>query len=181
MESQTFNQKEDSAPTEITIRDRINFVWLLTNQIYTFQKALLNREYSDVEIKASIQGLINLVPDSWKDKQYHKDIENSVNKVKVDIRRTNGTTPLSDAWHKQRELPLTKKVDEPNYFLMLQAVMNLLNRRHMLTRINKTEQSTGTPYKPPKNVKPTPVFENPYPRKKKRGPKPRKDKNESNK
>jgi len=60
---------------ELTLKDRLNFPYLLANQILTFQKAILNLEFSEREIREAIEGLVHLIPQAWKDEQFGKDMK----------------------------------------------------------------------------------------------------------
>lgn len=144
MSSQS-NQEFKDISFNLTIRDRINFPFLLAEQISTFQKAILNTDYSRREIEESIQGLAGMIPSRWEDEQYQKDRDASTEEYEVDNRPTFAGVPSSNQFCEDRGIPLTRTETRKNYFKLLHAVIDLLERRGMLSRRQFTEQPTGMP------------------------------------
>lgn len=129
----------------LTIRDKINFPFLLAEQITTFQKAILNIEYSRREIEESIQGMVAMIPTRWEDEDYQKDKKGAVKIFTIDNRPSFAGVRSSKEYCKARGIKLTRKETRPDYFKLLHAVIDLLDRRGMLSKREFTEQTTGMP------------------------------------
>jgi len=132
---------------ELTLKDRLNFPYLLANQILTFQKAILALEYSEREIRETIEGFEHMIPASWKDDQFNKDIEDAEITRKIDVRpEFCGVKPSLECC---KENGLTAFKDEVilDYYAMFQACIDLLDRRGLTARRTFTEKFTGKVFK----------------------------------
>lgn len=126
---------------QLTLKDRLNFPYLLANQILTFQKAILNLEYSDREIREAIEGFVHLIPETWKDDKFSQDYENAVTDKQKDMRPiVAGQIRMSE--EACRKLGIKPYVTEKtvDYYQVFQACMNLLNRRKLLSKILRIEE-----------------------------------------
>ena len=117
---------EGEFEAQLTLKDRLNFPYLLANQILTFQKAILNLDYSEREIKEAIEGFVHLIPENWKDKKWEEEIATAETVEQVDVRKE---------WC-GRKVGKPKIEDKKsfNYYKMFQACINLLDRKKMLSR-----------------------------------------------
>jgi len=125
--------------------DRINFSYVLANQILTHQKAMLESEKT---AQIVIESFVSMIPDSWKDKKFRDEIKKAFVTIKVDNR------PLCCGDIHMNEETCEKMGIEPwvdkkqlDYFAMQQACLNLLERRHLLLRKSFTERMTGRQFK----------------------------------
>ncbi|MHA1829050.1 MAG: hypothetical protein ACTSX6_10445 [Candidatus Heimdallarchaeaceae archaeon] len=128
---------------QLTIKDRINFPYILANQILTFQRSLLKVEASEQEILESIEGLIHLIPEEWKDDEFRKDLENARIATVKDNRPRWCGFPLDEEICKLRGIEPFTKEERRDPYKLLQAVINLLHRRGMLSKKLWTEVFTG--------------------------------------
>ena len=132
---------EKQAEAQLTLKDRLNFPYILANQILTFQKAILNLEYSDKMIRKAIEGFVVSIPDDWADDEFKEDIEKATVVKKIDKRplvagniRMNKETCEALGIKAFEEETV---VDEDKLF---HACINLLNRRKMLSKVNPVEE-----------------------------------------
>jgi hypothetical protein len=131
---------------DLTIRDRLNFPYLLGLQVETFQKSILNKDFSRREIEESIQGLVNVIPTRWKDKKFKDDLESAKAKVQVDIRPAFAGVRMKKELCEIRKIPIIQETIVIDYFKMLQACIDILDRLGMLSKREYTEAPTGMPF-----------------------------------
>jgi len=129
----------------LTIRDRIDFTYLLEEQIITFQQATLNTDFSRREIEEAIDGFVSMVPKTWQDEDYQSELKEAIKIIKVDIRPTFATIPLKMEICKEKNIPIFQEREQKHYFKMLNCVINLLDRRGMISRKEFLEKATGMP------------------------------------
>lgn len=129
---------------QLTLKDRLNFPYLLANQILTFQKAILNLEYSEREIREAIEGFVHLIPNPWKDEAWQKDFEEAVITRKKDLRPiVAGNIRMSEETCKELGIEAFKEEKVFDYYKMFQACIDLLNRKKMLSKVVHIEQLEG--------------------------------------
>ena len=129
------------------IRDRLHYTWLLQEQVRTFQKSVLNVNFSRRELEEAIRGLVAMIPDIWKDNdaQWKTDYDKATKEVEVDCRLSFAGVKMSVELCKKKDLPITKKIKVTDYFVVLQAVFNKLFRMGMLSKREWQEGTTGMP------------------------------------
>ena len=141
------SDRANKSPTfDLNIRDRLDFPYRIDQQIETFQKATLNTDYSRREIEESISGLVSLMPSRWQDKKFKEDIEASKTSVQVDARPVFAGVRMKKELCEEKGIALTRDLDVIDYFKMLQACIDLLDRLGMLSRREFTEAPTGMPF-----------------------------------
>ena len=148
MAESPFKDLESDDPSfTLTIKDRLPYTYILTEQIKTFQASCLNTEYSRREIEEAIQGLVNMIPKPWveTDEEWKKDIDESKKKIKVDIRPSFAGVNMKVELCELKGIPIEKEVEVVDYFKMLHAVFNKLNRLGMISRRDWIEAPTGMP------------------------------------
>jgi hypothetical protein len=129
----------------ITIKDRINHPYILANQILTIQKAILNLENSTQITQEAVEGLIHIIPDIWKDEKYKEELEQSYVDKQVDIRPEFCGNKASLVFCQKHKLETTKTEKRLGYWKGLQACINLLDRRGMVSKRSFLEKMTGIP------------------------------------
>lgn len=132
---------------ELTLRDRINFPYLLAQQIMTFQQAILNMDLSTDEINEAIEGLLRMIPESWKDDKFSKAVEDAVSKVTVDVRPTYCGLKASYKFCIDNGIVPTIEQEEKDYYALFQACIDLFDRRQLLSKYAYTEIMTGRRFK----------------------------------
>ena len=126
---------------QLSIKDRLNFPYILANQILTFQKSILAQDFSEREIEESIKGFVHLVPDNWKDKQFHKALKDATIIKKLDKRpQITGTVKMDVKVCEELGIKAFEEKTVFDYYKMFQACINLLQRRRMLSKINPVEE-----------------------------------------
>jgi hypothetical protein len=132
---------------ELTVKDRLNFPYLLANQILTFQQSLIVEGDTEYRSQEALKGLVNMIPVAWKDPQFHEELEKAVKKVKIDNRPVvvKGIRMNEETCKKLGVKPYTieKEVD---YYKLFQACMNLLNRRGLLSKLHRIEVLEGVDF-----------------------------------
>jgi len=137
----------DDPSFSLTIKDRLPYTYILTEQIKTFQASCLNKDFSRREIEEAIQGLVNMIPKPWieQDEEWKKDVEEAKKVVTVDIRPSFAMVKMNKDLCKAKGIEITKDVEVIDYFKLLHAVFNKLNRLGMISRREWTEAPTGMP------------------------------------
>jgi hypothetical protein len=148
MSENPFKELDSDDPSfSLTIKDRMPYTYILTEAIKTVLKSISSMKYTRREIEESIQALVKMIPASWtnNDEEWEKDMAKATTKVTVDIRPTFAAVKMSERLCKKRGIPMTKEVEIPDYFQMLHAVFNKLNRLGMISRREWVEAPTGMP------------------------------------
>lgn len=125
---------------QLTLKDRLNFPYLLANQILTFQRALLALEFSEREIRETIEGFVHMIPESWKDDEFKKDMKKATIILKIDMRPKFCGQRATVEVCEELGIPTFKEKTTFDYYDLFQACMNLLQRRRMLSKTNPVEQ-----------------------------------------
>lgn len=132
---------------ELTLKDRLNYPYLLANQILTFQKSILNMEYPTSVIREAIEGFVHLIPESWKDEKFLDDIKKAMKKEPKDNRPiVAGNLRMNEETCKALGIEPFVAVDAFDYYMMFQACVDLLDRRGLTSKRTYTEKMTGNPY-----------------------------------
>lgn len=133
------SDKQDEA--QLTLKDRLNFPYILAQQILTFQKSILNLEYSEREIRESIEGFYQLIPDNWIDKKFRKAVKDATTTKKIDKRPlVAGNTRISAETCKSLGITAFEEKKVVDYYKLFHACINLLERRKMLSKVNPVEE-----------------------------------------
>lgn len=127
----------------LTIRDRLNFPFLIAAQIMTFQRAILNLEFSAEEIREAVEGLVHLLPNKWKDDIFADELRKARIDLTEDVRPTFCGHPASIEYCKKHNILITRIIRTFDYYEVFQACMNLLDRRGLLSRRIYKEIMTG--------------------------------------
>jgi len=159
--SARFKNRGNEQTVNLTSREKMDYPFLVAAQINTIQQAILRKDLTIDNLSEAVLGLVHLIPSPWKDtdEKFKVDYDKAFTKVQTDIREKFAGVTLSIEWHQAHGLPYAKEETKPNYFLMFQAAINLLYRRGMIVRTEKTERTTGKRVR--KKVKPTPHFKDP--------------------
>jgi len=138
---------EEQELPSLTIKDKMNYPYLLAAQFLTIQKAILNREYSEQEKKEAVQGLVDMTPDSWKDEEWQKELKKAEVKTIIDHRQKwccvlESVEIYMEQWGKS---PFETVIEyDPNK--LFHSCVNLFDRRGLITRRAKTEKHLGVQF-----------------------------------
>ena len=77
---------------------------------------------------------------AWKDEQFKKDYEEAKTKTTIDNRPIFCGIPASDDFCKLHSIEPTKEAESLDYYKVFQACIDLLNRRGMVSKINRVEE-----------------------------------------
>lgn len=129
----------------LTIRDRMNFPYLLANQILTIQKAMLNSsdnsEISRREIEEAMQGFVQLIPEVWRDEEFYKEYESAKVIVTHDKRPiVAGKIRLAESVCKELGIEPYEQEETYDPYKLFHICINLLERRGMVSRQTYTEK-----------------------------------------
>lgn len=141
------NLESDDPSFALTIRERLPFSFILTKQTQNFQTANLEDNYSRTKLEDAVKGLVAMIPEPWieKDEDWKKDIAKAKKKIKVDIRPSFAGIRMKKELCELKGIQMEKEVEITDYFQLLHAVFNKLNRLGMITRKQWTEAPTGMP------------------------------------
>ena len=132
----------DEVEAQLTIRDRINYPYILGNQLITIQKAILSGQYGEAEIAQSVEALVHIIPDEMTDDRFKEEVEEAIIETEIDVRPTFCGVRLSVAICKEQGYPISYKSQDYDYMRLLHACVNLLYRRGMITKRVFTEIMT---------------------------------------
>lgn len=134
---------EEDIEVQLTLRDRLNYPYLIAKQIETFQQAILNFDLSPDEISEAIEGFIHMIPASWRDDQFNEDMEEATLETEVDVRPSFAGVKIDIKTCIELGYPVTVKSQESDYYKLFWACINLLDRRGMLSKRRFTEKMDG--------------------------------------
>ena len=134
---------EEQELPSLTIKDKMNYPYLLAAQFLTIQKAMLNQEFSERDIKEAILGLVNMIPESWMDEDWETQEKDSIIVDKIDLRMEFCGVKPSIEYCKENGITIFKEVETFDYYKLFHACVNLLDRRGIITRRAKTEKHLG--------------------------------------
>jgi hypothetical protein len=134
---------EQFPEAQLTMRDRLPYHFLLSQMILTFQKAVLNIQYSAEELREAVEAFVNHIPFLWRDKDFEKDLKDAEVLVYEDLRPVFCDVVANREYCQQNGILVERLVKTFNYFKVFNAVINLLNRKHMLTKPQYKEIMTG--------------------------------------
>lgn len=128
---------------QLTLKDKVNFPYILANQMLTFQRALLALEYSEREIRECVEGFVSLIPSEWKDDTFNDALDKSLIEKKVDVRPRFCGQAASLEVCKELGVPAFKIEIKVDYYDRFAACIDLLNRRGLISEKTKTEKVEG--------------------------------------
>ncbi|MCJ7761054.1 hypothetical protein MUP59_07955 [Candidatus Bathyarchaeota archaeon] len=128
---------------QLTMRDRLPYHFLLSQMILTFQKAILNIQYSAEELREAVEGFVNHIPTLWRDPEFTQDLQKAQQLIYEDLRPMFCGVPADREYCEEMGIPTERLVRTFDYFKVFNAVVNLLNRRHMLLKPQYKEIMTG--------------------------------------
>lgn len=134
---------EEFPEAQLQIKDRLPYNFLLAQAVLTWLKAILNIQYSAEELREFVQGLIGMLPTSWKDPEFYSDLENAQLLIPVDSRPVFCEQPATDSYCRKHGISTVGYVKSFDYFKVYNAVTDLLSRRNMLLKPVYKEIMTG--------------------------------------
>jgi hypothetical protein len=138
---------EEYPEASLQIRERLPYNYLMSQMVLTFQKAILNIEYSSEELREASEGFVNMIPTSWRDEEFLQDLKFAEILIVQDNRPEFCGTLATEEFCLKNNIPLTRETKSFDYFKVFNAVINLLNRRGMLLKSQFKEIATGKLYK----------------------------------
>jgi hypothetical protein len=134
---------EEFPEAQLQIKDRLPCNFLIAQMVLTFQKAILNIQYSAEELREAAEGFVNMIPRAWKDQEFYEDLDNAATQIPMDSRPAFCDRPASDSYCRKHGIPTQVYIKSFDYMRVFNAVINLLNRRHMLLKPVLKEIMTG--------------------------------------
>ena len=129
---------------QLELKDRINYPHILTTSILAMKSSLKeSQEFNLRKVQIMILDLLTDIPDTWKDEEFETELKKVVKIKNIDVRPVNAGVRLSHAACKRMGIQTVRQSKQINYFRLKNAIVNLLDRRHLLIRKEKIEQSTG--------------------------------------
>lgn len=127
------SEKQKQDQTLLTLKDRINYPYILSSQLLTIQEAILG--HNEKDIQEAIDGLVAIIPSNYKnlkDDPFNKDLQAA--KITKTEKEFWCGFPIEGSEH---------EVQTEDYFKKLQTCTDLLSRRGMLSRTVLTEEISG--------------------------------------
>lgn len=129
---------------QLELKDRINYPHILTTSIIAMKSSIReSQEFNLRKVQIMILDLLTDIPDTWKDEEFEAELKKVVKTRTIDVRPTNAGVKLSNSACKRMGIQTIRQEKQINYFRLKNAIINLLDRRHLLIRKEKIEQSTG--------------------------------------
>lgn len=126
---------------QLSLKGRINFEYLLGAQIAAYQFVLKGEEFKEAQVKEVIKGFVDIMPANWRDKDFKEDLKKAVTKMHTDIRPlVAGNIRLDVKICEKLGIPTTRTEETFNYRAIMQACINLLDRRKLLSKVNPVEE-----------------------------------------
>jgi len=128
---------------QLELKDRLNYPFILTKALFAIERAYAESDYDADKVEGMIMSFYYKIPDTWKDKPFADAINSAKESKIVDVRPRYGNIPLNKELCIKHGFKLEETVEEINYFKILNAIINLMDRLNMLVRKDKIERSTG--------------------------------------
>jgi hypothetical protein len=128
---------------QLELKERIDYTDILETSIKNKKDVIKSDTFKFSKLQTMIIDDFTDIPNTWIDKEFAEDIKKVVKIKRIPNIVKFGGVPLSKEYMKRKKIPLTKKVKQVSYFILKMAIINLLDRRNMLIRKDKIEQSTG--------------------------------------
>ena len=139
------SQKEFEA--QLTLKDRLNYPYYIGDAILTRNRTIVAIEqYSQQQTVEATKNLRGLIPSSWEDEEFKKDVKEAKVKSREDIRPlVAGNIRLSVQMCEKLGIPTVKEEETFDDEKLQRACINLLDRRGLTARRSFTEKMTGRP------------------------------------
>lgn len=129
---------------KLTIRDRINYSYVLAEyEIRIAQVLDLKNDPEMRQFRAFVNWLLHTIPDDWKDRDFYDELGRAQRKALMDVRPQVCGIPLSFEYCERDKIPIYREVVYWDPYKQHQAIINLWNRRGLLSRVRWREISTG--------------------------------------
>lgn len=128
---------------QLELKDRLKYTDLIEKSIMNIKSAINSDTININKINTMIMDLLFDIPSSWYDEDFSRDVKSVIKIRSIPNVVMWAGVSLSKEYMEKHDLPMTKEVKEVNYFRLKNAIINLLDRRNMLIRKEKVEQSTG--------------------------------------
>jgi len=131
---------------QLTLKDRLNYPYYLGDAILTRNRSILKENYSEREIIEATENFLSLIPASWEDDQFKRDLEEATIVKKVDVRQRFCGVPPSKEYCEENGITIFEEEKSYNYKKLFRACINLVDRRGLTAKRKFTEKITGKPY-----------------------------------
>ena len=137
---------ETEIEAQLTLKDRLNYPYYLGDAILTRNRSILKENYSEEEIIEATENFLGLIPASWEDKDFKKDLEDATITRKIDVRpEFCGVRPNLE-YCEENGIPTFKEEKSYDFRKLFRACINLIDRRGLTAKRKFTEKMTGRPY-----------------------------------
>lgn len=125
---------------QLTLRDRLNYLYFVGNQILVSQQASLGQEFTEKQVEIAIRNLRNMIPETWEDEKFREDMNNAKTNVMADIRPEFCGNKASLKFCQKHSIKHEKPTEHLDYDKVFQACINLFDRRDLITKKQKIEE-----------------------------------------
>lgn len=136
----------------LSIKDRLNHPYIIARAILTIIQTSPNPLAKEAEIRDAVMMLYNLIPDSWHDDKFIKEISESRTTRLLNVRPSFCGKQASLEWCVKHGVPAVKEIVVFNHHLLVKACINLLQNRGLLSRKALAEIMVGGKFEDLQNM-----------------------------
>jgi len=130
---------QSNAFPSLTIKDKINWPFILGDMVLKFHEAIVKveGEQSEQEVREAVLALNASIPTSWKesDPSYRTEASKAVIKRKIDVRKEWCGHKVGKPKYEREEI-----IDP---YRLFNCIVDLLDRRGLISREEKIEKVDG--------------------------------------
>lgn len=129
-----------------TLKDRLNYPWLMEQAIMSFRKVQTDLDKSDADMVEAVQAVINMIPSKWWDDQFKKAYDAALIVKVTDCRPSFCGQVASIEWCQEHGVRPFLEENTFDVYKLFHAAVDLLDRLGLLSRKWFTEKMTGRRY-----------------------------------
>lgn len=130
---------EDQQNVGLMLGERMNWQYILGVNVLKLDDSLVREEgfQSEQQVREAVLSLYDKIPKAWKDDEWNKDMEEAFIEVTIDLRPIWCGVRVGE--------PKFRKEKKVRPHRMYRAIVNLFNRRGMLSKRIFQENMVPTP------------------------------------
>lgn len=128
---------------QLEIKERLPYTGVLTHSFLKLNNLIGKENPNWNTIQIMIQSFNAEIPKTWRDQKFIDEMKGAIKTKIIDARPSFAGVRMDKETCNELGLPLTKEKPEVDYFMVKNAIVNLLDRLNLLIRKEKIEYSTG--------------------------------------
>lgn len=137
------SKRNEEMDIQLELKERLPFIEILSKSLLSIKSLLEEPDANISQIQWLIRDLYTDIPDSWISQSFVDDVTKCMVMKVIDVRVRFAGVPLSKEYHERRNIEMFKHVKIVDYFMLKNAIINLLDGLNMLVRKEKIEMTTG--------------------------------------